>query len=165
MLTKTPIKPLLCAALLALPGLASAMGGGTCTLTLGWNSSYPLRFGSFAAGSGGTVTVGTASDTVTTTGGVFHFGGTINRARFNLTCPGSGMDSGTNYIVTTDASVTLSSGANTMTLNNFTKSPASGSINVNGATVVIYVGGRLNASANQAAGSYSGSFNVTVNYN
>lgn len=165
MLKKRILKHLLVTTLLSLPGLATAMGGGTCALTLGWNSSYPLRFGSFAAGSGGTITIGTAADTVTTTGGIFHFGGTTSRARFNLTCPGSGMDSGTNYLVTTDASVTLSSGANTMTLNNFTKSPASGSINVNGATVVIYVGGRLNASANQAAGSYTGSFNVTVNYN
>jgi hypothetical protein len=68
------------------------------------------------------------------------------------------MDSGTNYLVTTDASTTLSSGANTMTLNNFTTSPVSGSINVNGSTI-IYVGGRLNANANQPAGNYSSSFN------
>lgn len=165
MLKKAHLKHLLFATVLTLPSLAmGAMSGSTCTLTLGWNSSYPLRFGSFAAGSGGTVTIGTSADSVTLTGGVFHFGGTINRARFNLTCPGSGMDSGANYIVTTDSSVTLSAGANTMTLNNFTTSPASGSIAVNG-SATLYVGGRLNANANQAAGNYSGSFNVIVNYN
>lgn len=164
MLKKAHLKHLLLATLLTLPGLATAMGGGSCTLTLGWNSSYPLRFGSFAAGSGGTVTVGTAADTASTTGGVVHFGGTVSRARFNLTCPGSSMDSGANYIVTTDSSVTLSSGANTMTLNNFTRSPASGSIS-KGGSATLYVGGRLNANANQPAGNYSGSFNVTVDYN
>lgn len=123
-------------ALLSLPSAGTGgggMGGSTCPPALAWNRSYPLRFSSFTAGSGGTVTMGT------------------------------GADSGTHYLVTTDASTPLSSGANTMTLNNFTTSPISGSISVNGSTI-IYVSGRLNANANQPAGNYSGSFNVIVNY-
>jgi len=165
---KKPIlKSLILTCTLALPGVAmGGMGGGgsPCTLGLSWNSSYPLQFGSFVANTGGTVVVGTSADSASVTGGVIHMGGTVKRARFNLSCPGSMMTVGTNYIMSTDSSTTLTSGGNSMTVNNFTTSPSSGYISNNG-SATIYVGGTLNASANQAAGNYSGSFNVTVNYN
>lgn len=146
------------------------MGGGTtpCTLSLSWNSSYPLQFGKFAANSGGTIVVSNSADTATTTGGVFSFtGGIISRARFNLTCSNNSGDTSSTYTITTDSSTTLSSGGSTMTLNNFTLSASTGAPTgtiTNGGATTLYVGGTLNASANQPAGSYSGSFNVTVNY-
>jgi hypothetical protein len=62
------------------------------------------------------------------------------------------------------ASVSLTSGANSMTLNNFTLFfPNGNTLNASG-QAQFNVGGRLNVAAAQAAGLYTGSFGVTVEY-
>jgi hypothetical protein len=70
----------------------------------------------------------------------------------------------------------LSSGDNTMTVSDFTASSTNNSQTVTSVTTLggtrgsvgtlnLYVGAKLAVAANQAPGSYSGSFNVSVAYN
>ena len=121
-----------------------------------------LSFGSFIAGSGGTITVSPAGAR-SQTGGVllvgqgsnvapaqFNVGGTAN-ASYTITLPGN------NTVVLIDA------GSHTMALNGFVCSPPTGTLSVGGAQM-IRVGATLVVGNGQAPGSYSGSFNVTVNY-
>ena len=61
--------------------------------------------------------------------------------------------------------VTITDGTNNMTVNTFVGNPAGGAYTLIGATTTLLVGATLNVAANQASGSYSGSFNVSVNYN
>ena len=140
------------------------MGGGdACTLSITWNGSYPLQFGTLAAPSAGTVVVGTGADSASTTGGVIHMGGTVTRARFSVTCSNNMGETGTNYAVTLPPSTTLSNGSTTMTVDNFQGDPISGYIS-DGGSFTLYVGATLNAATNQEAGNYSGTFDVTVDY-
>lgn len=160
-------------------GSALCLAAGLATLLCGIAASRPaaaqsitsvsktadLSFGSLIAGTGGTVTLNaSASPTRSATGGVVpislsQFPSTVSAAAFTVTAT-----SGNSYSISLPSSaVTLSSGGNTMTLTGFTSSP-SGSIFVGTGTATLYVGGTLNVSANQPAGTYSGSFSVTINY-
>ena len=60
--------------------------------------------------------------------------------------------------------VTINSGANSMTVTNFTSNP-SGTGTLSAGTQTLNVGGTLNVGINQATGAYAGPFNVTVSYN
>ena len=134
-----------------------------------------LAFGKFVAGSGGTVTV--------SPGGVLRASGGV------ILMP-SGAGAAAQFAVSGDANLTyaismpgngvvsLVSDANSMAVNNFTSSPnLTGKLGVGGtqtpfvgATLgvsgnqTLFVGATLNVGSNQATGSYSGVFDVTVNY-
>lgn len=60
---------------------------------------------------------------------------------------------------------TLSNGANTMALSNFTTSttPASSTTDSSG-SLTLNVGADLAVAANQASGNYTGTYNVTISY-
>jgi hypothetical protein len=58
----------------------------------------------------------------------------------------------------------LTSGVNTMTVDTFTGSKATGTLSAGGADSFT-VGGTLNVAQSQTAGSYAGTFSVTVAYN
>jgi hypothetical protein len=75
------------------------------------------------------------------------------------------------YAITLPASVTIVSGGNNMTVSDFVAKPASkpansltGTLDLSGADSFV-VGATLQLSNAQAAGVYSGTFNVSVNYN
>lgn len=73
---------------------------------------------------------------------------------------------GAPFAVTLPTSVTISNGTENMTVNNFTRTGGSLPQNLDAAGNASFnVGARLNVGANQPAGIYSGTFNVTVNYN
>jgi len=117
-----------------------------------------LDFGKFAAGSAGTVKVDPVSGAGSVTGGTaFVTGSTTGMDYFLAT----GDPSRRISIVT--GSGTVTSGANAMT---FTTTPmlSSGYL-PSGGSGYFTVGGTLNVGAGQAAGSYSGSYTVTVAYN
>ncbi len=140
---------------------ASATASATITdapITI--TSSQPLSFGDIGAGSAvsvvdmtpagvrslesGDATLGAAAGT----SGVFDLTGEPSKA-YTVTLPA--------------APVTLSDGGtNTMTVDSFV-SNASGTINASGIDS-FNVGAKLQVGANQAAGSYSGSFSVEVVY-
>jgi len=118
----------------------------------------------------GTMTVPTSPATVTITpGAVLSSTGTITLlaqaptasvASYNV----SG-DNNANYAITLPANTTITSGANTMTVDNFA---SSGGLNhaLNGSGLETFtVGATLNLVSGQAAGSYTGTYNVTVTYN
>jgi hypothetical protein len=122
-----------------------------------------LSFGSFTAGSGGSVTVapgGGRSKTgavvlvnqgVPAAAAQFTISGTPS-ALFDITLPANG-------------TVLLSDGvAASMALNNFTSIPSGSGMLSGGGTQTITVGATLTVGGAQTPGSYSGSFNVTVNY-
>lgn len=120
---------------------------------LAFGSIVPSSTGdTVAVATDGTVTCGanvTCVDQSTKTAGAFTVSG----------------EAGYSYAITLPSGdVQLSNGTETMTVNNFSSNP-SGTGTLTGGTDSINVGGTLNVSANQAQGSYSGSYDVTVEYN
>jgi hypothetical protein len=126
-------------------------------------NDVPLHFGNVEASANiGTVVMSPSeSNARTRTGGATlpAIAGSPTAAKFTVT----GEDALT-YAITLPASTTLSSGGNNMTVNTFTSTPSATGLLTEG-TQVVYVGATLNVGASQAAGSYSGTFNVTVAYN
>lgn len=166
-------RTLLALAALATPAAALAGPGNTVTASDGSTDARvveplalqplkDLRFGSMPVPTtAGTVTVA-ADSTVTSTGGmntalfptgrgasVFLVHGTANRQ----------------FITYLPTSVNISNGTATMKVDSFRKNGGSGPnrIAANG-YFLLYVGGRLNAVANQAVGHYTGTFKVQVLY-
>jgi hypothetical protein len=182
-------KKISCRALIAFGLVASATGAmaqssatanGTATANvirpITIVASRDLAIGNVDPGAaiGTMVITGTAAGAASVTGGVTQPGsqkGTVTSAQFTV-----GGEGGFFYTLTIPtAPVTISDSAttpNTMTVSTFTSDVAttagagqlSGSIGSAG-TQTVSVGGTLNVGANQAAGSYTGSFSVTVAYN
>ena len=121
-----------------------------------------LAFGKFVAGSGGTVAV-SASGVRSVSGGVMLVpSGSGAAAQFAV----SG-DPNLTYSISlpADGVVALASGTNSMAVNAFTSSPSLLGILSAGGTDTVSVGATLSVGSNQAIGNYSGSFNVSVDYN
>ncbi len=128
-----------------------------------------LDFGTFISGpTGGTVTINPVTNARGATGGATLVGSDGRRATFQGT--------GGIFLITVSgsASVTLAragGGAPTMTASLVrAASTSGGGIALLGATLLpsgvqtYYIGGTLNVPANQAEGSYIGTFTLTVNY-
>lgn len=147
--------------------LLFALACAAATASTGWAqalvANQPLAFGSFAPGvSSGTVTV-SAAGVRNSGGGVFLVpSGSGSVASYTV----SGTSSAT-YAVTLPSNgvVVLTSGPNSMAVNNFASSPVGAGLIGGGGTQTLTVGATLSVGSNQATGSYSGSFNVTAEYN
>ena len=143
--------------LLALAGAGAAASSSAQSVSTLSN----LSFGSFVAGSGGTLAIGptgvrSATGSVVAVGQASTYGaasfrvsGTAN-ASYTITLPANG-------------TVVLSDGTHTMALNNFVSSPPNGLLS-GGGSQLIQVGATLTVGSGQPAGNYTGTFNVTVNY-
>ena len=125
-------------------------------------NNSPLAFGSFAAGSGGTVTVSPS--------GVCSVGGDViiviaNCAAAEFTVTG---DPNFTYFIDLPADnfVTLIGPGSDMSITQFISNPtgANGQLSAGGSQNLT-VGGTLNVGNNQAPGSYSGNFTIIVDYN
>jgi hypothetical protein len=144
----------LLAVLLLGPGLAQAKTSFT--------NSRLLTFGKFVAGPGGTVTVTTAG--ARSSLGVLLVGTTASSAAFTWSDNSAANASKLCAIgLPADGTVTLTSGANTMTLKSFTSTPAVPTMMTAG-SLNFTVGATLTVKANQAPGTYSGSYSVTITY-
>lgn len=136
---------------------ATATASAEILSTLTVTNTAGLDFGQVAVNGAGTLNV--AGDGSVTCSANLVCTGTRQTAAFDVT--------GTNGVaygaVVTTASVPLSSGANTMTLNNFDVYFPTGTTLVGGVSS-FNVGGTLNVGAAQAAGLYSGTFTVSVEY-
>jgi hypothetical protein len=122
-----------------------------------------LYFGNIVAGTGsGTVKV-TTDDLRTKTGDVIlpaATPGTIQAAKFTV----NGLADAT-YSITLPASIEISlSGASPMLVSDFTSNPNGTGILTAG-TQTLAVGATLKVNGGQAAGTYAGTFDVTVAYN
>lgn len=151
---------------IAMPALAApgdtATTQGTATaqivapITITHNAGAALSFGTITAGNGGLVRVdsagaGTVSGEVTLVAGV-----ATSSDAFTVTG-----DANRSFSITT-GNGTVSAGANSMAFT--TTAATSGTLNGSG-TTSFRVGGTLTVASNQAAGSYTGSYNATVTYN
>ena len=144
----------------------SATSTGTVITPIAIAKAADLAFGSFAAVTGGTVTVST-SGARTVSGAVLAMSGTPAAAKFDV----SG-ESGATYSISVVADPTLVSGPNSMAFavasdlsgaNTTTGTVATGTLT--GGVQSIFVGGTLTVASAQAAGTYSGNIVATVEYN
>ncbi len=116
-----------------------------------------LLFGSAAgdADLAGTVVISTAGGK-SVTGGAADFGGIDGAAQFRIEGP-----SNTSYACTLPSSITVTSGGNTMTVDTFTTNPGlTGNLGPPG-RVTMDIGATVHLAAGQAAGNYSGTFDLT----
>lgn len=147
---------------------ASATATGTAdivtAIAISKDTGGDLGFGyAVASATAGTVVVDTAGSRSCTAGTTCVSGGTVSAADFTVTGQG-----GYTYAVTLPSSATLSDGAttpNTMTVGSFTSNPAStGTLSASGSQA-LKVGATLNVGVSQVAGTYTGNFSVSVDYN
>lgn len=126
------------------------------------SNTQALAFGKFVSGSGGAVIVSAAGVRSASGGVVLVPSDAGVAAQFAV----SG-DPNLTYAITlpADGTVSLASGANTMALNSFTSNPSVTGTLGGAGTQTVSVGATLSVGSNQAVGNYSGSFDVTVNYN
>lgn len=157
------IKILALAATASLFGFQSAAHAATASASAAANILSPIAVTKTSDLDFGKIIAGATASTVTLTGaGGFTCGagltcsGTHNAAAFNVT--GS---TGEIVTVTSDTSVNLISGGNSMSAS---LTPSATSLTLAGGAASFNVGGVLSVAGNQAAGAYAGTFNVTVNY-
>ena len=110
------------------------------------------------AAQAGTVVIDTSGGR--TCAPVLSCSGSTSAAAFDV----SGSD-GSTYQVTLPPETLVSSGGNNMTVSAFNSSLAGNTGTLTGGTDSFTIGGTLNVGANQATGSYTGQFTVTVEYN
>jgi hypothetical protein len=116
-----------------------------------------LDFGVIASGAAaGTVTLPNSSNVRTCSAGLTCAGTAALRGRFTVTAA-----SGNVVVLTVPATASVASGGNTMSI---ALSPSVTSFTAGAAPTVFFVGGALSVAANQAAGTYTGTYNVSADY-
>lgn len=121
-----------------------------------------LNFATLAVYSAGTAIIDPNTDTMTTTGGVIHSGGFAYAALFEAISPRKGVV--IIRIPNKPITVTRSGGTETMTVSNWTLSGDSNRTVVAQQPMSFKVGGTLTVGANQAEGTYVGTFEVDIQY-
>ena len=121
-----------------------------------------MDFGYLMATGAGTAVLNPNANTLSTTGGVQAVGGDPTSAVFvgasrswalvNIRLPNGPL------------TLTRDGGTETMTLTNWTLQGSSWRLLTPNVSFEFRVGGTLNVNANQADGSYTGTFDITVNY-
>lgn len=137
---------------------AESEAAATIVTPISIANTVGLNFGNVAAGSAaGTVVLSPAG--VRTESNVIlpSIPGTVSAASFTVT----GL-SGATYVLTLPTSATITAGSNNMTINAFTDNASEV---LTGGTETFQVGATLNVDADQPAGIYEGTFDVTVDYN
>ena len=148
-------------AMLAAPCLAAqatAQAGATICPGLAITNVKGLEFGVIAPEAAGNVVV-SPSGSRTASGGLklLDSGDTEFAAEFAVAGA-----IGATYSVGLPSTISITCGSHTMTVGEFAASPAG---NLAGGSEVLRVGATLAVEANQPPGRYTGSFEVTVNYN
>ena len=162
----------------AAPGGMGMGGGPVCppacppsptncdaSLVITPSATQTLQFGSFTAGTGGTVIVDTASARTATGGVILLTSSTFGAASFTMSTVPYNCNGRALAIVTAGPTATLTHTTLpgvTMTVNTFVTNPAAGGAFDD--TVPMTVGATLNVNASQAAGSYSGTYDLTVTF-
>lgn len=144
---------------------ASASATATIVTPISITKNVDMNFGNVAvqASTGGTVVL-TPAGVRSATGGVTLpvTNGTVSAASFTV----NGSGNYTYSITLPSTALTITSGANNMTVSAFTSTPSAiGTLTAG--TQTLTVGATLNVAAAEPAGTYVSAtpFNVTVNYN
>lgn len=143
------------------PALAETGSMGASVITpLTLSEAAPLEFGLLnSSDSGGTVVVDNA-DGRSATGGATLDGGAVQSGTWSV----QGEPDTAYSIALPDSDVTLVSGGDSMTVNNFTDSEGGSSATDASGGDSFTVGATLNVGADQMDGAYSGSYEITVAY-
>ena len=143
--------------------------GGEILTPINLVVDLPLEFGKLAVlATGGNVSItADGANTVTKTASVTLVSGGDDRTAAKYTVSGAG---GYSYDIDAPSTITVSNGTETMDITTNVKSVSTtsstgGTLDGTSGTDIIYVGGTLTIPAGQAAGRYTNSYNVTVNYN
>jgi len=143
---------------------ATATASATIVAPIAIAKTVDMNFGNVASSAALGTVVMTPAGARSVIGGVTLPAtiGTVAAASFTVT----GTAGYTYSITLPGGATTITSGANNMTVNSFTSTPAATGL-LTGGTQALTVGATLNVGANQVAGAYlSGTpFTVTVNYN
>lgn len=127
-----------------------------------------LSFGDLVVDTGGGTATVSPAGTISTTGvNVQSLGGTISAASFNVTGAPSRA-----FLITLPVSGTITCtgggtcavGTDTITVNTFVSNPASPATLDGAGTATLDVGATLQLTGSEPDGNYSGTFNVTVQY-
>ena len=142
---------------------ASATGTATATLLQGITivNDTAWAFGSFTRTGSTAETLNMAADGSRTPIAGIQLVGGANGTPGTFTASGT---SGATFSITLPASVTLSSGANTMTITSVT-SDAGVNPTLTGGAKQFHLAGTLGIGASQAPGAYSGTYSVSIAYN
>lgn len=119
-----------------------------------------LEFGTFAAQTGGTVTIDAASGARSQAGGVWLMGQSAGSPARVVLNHMAGADFSVS--LPPDGGANLSQGGFSMGLHTFRASPSSA--RMVGSTQIISIGATLVVQAHQPPGPYAGSFQVTVSF-
>jgi hypothetical protein len=144
----------------------SAIGTGTANAriitAISITPGTALNFGDVVpSGAVGTVTVTPAGVRSSAGGASLGSGAAVAAGAFTV----NGQASATYAITLPAGPATVTSGANSMTVDTFTSSlGATGTLSAGGSQG-LSIGATLNVGVNQAAGSYTGTYQVTVAYN
>ena len=146
-----------------LPLLITVVPDATAQEAMTISNTRSLSFGSFVAGTGGTVTVSPQGQRSITGSVVALPSASGHSAEFTV----SGDPDATYFIdLPGDSSVKLTGPGSDMWLTNFTSQPSGAGGQLDGGGVqVLSVGATLEVGSSQTSGDYSGSFSVIVNYN
>ncbi len=148
--------------------------GGTATVTLpitltlwrtlGVTQTRALHFGALEVTGGNSVVV-------MSPGGARHIASGTSGVRLVASVPGTSAmftvtgNPNTPVTITLPASATLSGPGAAMTVNNFARTPAAPTPNLDASgNLTFNVGASLAVNASQATGTYNGTYTVTVNY-
>jgi hypothetical protein len=136
----------------------SASASVVSPITVTHDTGAALSFGTFTAGTGGTVTVTAGGTASPPTGDVgLLSGGTASADAFTVAG-----DASRNFTIST-AGGNVTSGTNSMAFTT-SASATSGTLDATGAATFT-VGGTLTVGSGQTPGSYTGSYTATVTYN
>lgn len=157
-------RPILVAGIASLSALLIPAGREACAQQVNLSNTRGLDFGRFVAASGGTVIVSPTAGRSRTGAVILLNSPTANPATFTASKSSNGS---TNKAIVlslpANGSTRLTSGSNSMAVDAFTCSPATLTVLTTTGTTLT-VGATLTVAANQAPGSYSGSFSLIVNY-
>lgn len=168
-----PLTPLIAAAIALVPyGTAqaapvapnlNAVGTVAVTLPASIRKLYDMDFGYVTVTTAGTAIVNSSTDAITTTGGVLFAGGLPHAAQFEAVSPSKNIVR--IQLPKKAATLTRVGGTETMTVDTWTINGATTRNVTAHETFAFKVGATLHVAANQVEGNYTGTFDVTVNYN
>lgn len=144
---------------------ASATASAVIIAPLSITQVSDLHFGVIWRGATAGVVTVTPGNVRSSTGGVTLSGLAPVNTAASFTISGEPGRAITITLPPHPAGITIIDGANNMVVNNFQSTPAAGAYTLADANTTLNVGADLNVGAGQASGTYTGTFNVSVNYN